>query len=318
MGYGRLASVIAIATAGITASGLVTAGPVSATTSTPHATPAALSFRLRTLDNPHDPNYNILTGINKSGDIVGYYGSSLPGHPAKGYLLKPPYSPSDYVKENYPGSAQTQVFSINDKGVIVGTFSYTNKASRNAWYGFWTYKGKFHKVSHPTNSNSSPPINELAGVNNSGFTVGTYVNSAGQYRPYRYNIYTHQFSVPVAGAASATASGINNKGAVVGFFRKTTGPWVSYVTQNGNLAKFTVRGAGRTEAWKINDHGVVVGVYTKSNKVYAFTWTASGGYHGYYYVGGKGIGMVGINDSGKIVGWYQDSSGNYHGFLAIP
>jgi hypothetical protein len=52
--------------------------------------------------------------------IAGYFGSGAQGHPNQGYLLDPPYSSGSFVPENFPGSVQTQVTGLNDRGVTVG------------------------------------------------------------------------------------------------------------------------------------------------------------------------------------------------------
>ena len=48
--------------------------------------------------------------------IAGYFGSGAAGHPNKGYLLNPPYGQGNYVNENFPGSAQTQVTGLERQG----------------------------------------------------------------------------------------------------------------------------------------------------------------------------------------------------------
>ena len=107
----------AIAVAGAT---LATAGAAAAQAAP--ATPAAhqTSYRITTLDNANDLTFNQLLGINNHGVIAGYFGSGAQNHPNKGYLLFPPYGQGNYVNENFPGSVQTQVTGLNDRGVTVG------------------------------------------------------------------------------------------------------------------------------------------------------------------------------------------------------
>jgi hypothetical protein len=81
------------------------------------ASPIVYSFQ--TLDNSGDPAFNQLLAINNSGVIGGYFGDGVI-LPNKGYTLSPPYGPSNYVNENFPASAQTQVVGINTAGNTVG------------------------------------------------------------------------------------------------------------------------------------------------------------------------------------------------------
>src|SRR5271157_974191 len=83
----------------------------------------ATSYTFFTYDNPSDPTFNQLLGINNSGLISGYFGSGAAGHPNQGYLFTPP---SSYASENFPNSVQTQVTGLNNIGTTVGFFSNTN------------------------------------------------------------------------------------------------------------------------------------------------------------------------------------------------
>ncbi len=84
------------------------------------ATVAAGGFR--TLDDTADPTFNQLLGVNDNGLIAGYFGSGAQGHPNMGYLL----DGASYQGENFPGSVQTQVTGLNNRGVTVGFWSNTN------------------------------------------------------------------------------------------------------------------------------------------------------------------------------------------------
>ncbi len=72
---------------------------------------AAQTFSFKTLDDPADPTFNQLLGINDAGIISGYFGSGAAGHPNKGYTIASPYT--TFVSDNLPGSIQTQATGIN-------------------------------------------------------------------------------------------------------------------------------------------------------------------------------------------------------------
>ena len=187
-------------------------------------------------------------------------------------------------------------------------------------FGFWALGGHYHKVVFPTRHNASPPINQLLGVNNAGVAVGFYVDSAGASHPYRYDIFTRTFTVPVAGRASLAATAISNKGTVVGFFSFSTGPTESFlVTNRGVLHTFAKAGASQTLAFGVNDSGEVVGIYTVGVKTYGFTWRLGGHFRTVNDPHGVGTTIInGVNDAGDLVGFYVDSRGNIDGMLATP
>ena len=292
----------------------------------------AVSYSFRTLNNHHDNTFNQLLGINNEGLIAGYFGSGAKGHPNKGYRLSKPYSQGNYASENYPGSRQTQVTGLNDTGTSVGFWSTQNKASlANNNFGFYRRDGHFHEVNFPAQGTSSPPVDQLLGVNDSNVAVGFYVNAQGDSRGYTFNIKTGRYArVLLHGinnlgkGTSLTASGINNSGGVAGFYSLKGGTTIGfYKTSGGHVYKLAVKGASATTPFGVNDAGEVVGAYMtgsgSSAQSFGFTWTRA---HGFQTVNDPhGIGSTlinGVNDHGDLVGFYTDSAGNTDGMLATP
>jgi hypothetical protein len=183
------------------------------------------SWSFSTLDNRNDPTFNQLLGINNRGAIAGYFGSGAQGHPNKGYLLFLSQRRSQYVNENFPGAAQTQVVGLNNRGVTVGFWSGQNTANQmNANLGFYTWEGSFHSVAFPTRHNSSPPVNQLLGVNDAGIAVGFWTDAKGNPHGYTYSIRQGRFhSVIVPGGVGDMATGINDAGVVSGFYAGADG-----------------------------------------------------------------------------------------------
>ena len=130
----RLAAAVAATGALAATTALALTGAASAS---PAPVAASAKYNFRTLNNTHDLTFNQLLGINNHHKIVGYFGSGAKGHPNKGYELVPPYAHRNYHGENFPGSKQTQVIGLNDKGVTVGFWSTQNTASMtNNNFGF--------------------------------------------------------------------------------------------------------------------------------------------------------------------------------------
>jgi hypothetical protein len=128
---------------------------------------AMLSYAFVTLDDQADPTFNQLLGINDNGVIAGYFGSGMPAstHPNKGYTVDLPYGQGNYVNENFPGSQQTQVTAIDNKGATVGFWA--DAADDN--FGFVDRNGRFTDVVDPhgqDNAGNGMTTEQLLGVNN--------------------------------------------------------------------------------------------------------------------------------------------------------
>ena len=325
---------IKAAAAAVTAAATVTAaaaialaGPASAST----GAVSASGYSFTTLNNPKDLTFNQLLGINAAGLISGYFGSGMPGHPNKGYLLRLPYNTKhDYTNENFPGSAQTQVTGLNDVGNTVG-FWVDGKGNN---VGFYTSTDhKFHQVDFPGAGDASPEVDQLLGINDHGMAVGFYTNALGNNRGYEFNIHTKKYTRVIKPGASVkpsgistTATGINNFGTVTGFYVNGSGKsakTVSFIKYGKHFLTFSRKGAVMTQAFGINDSNIVAGSYTigtgSKAKTYGFTWTKA---HGFTTVNDPhGIGTTiinGLNDRGELVGFYVDGAGNTDGFIARP
>ncbi len=271
-----------------------------------------------TLDNQNDPTFNQLLGINNRGQIGGYFGSGMAGHPNKGYTLTLSRWGSWYKNENFPGSAQTQVIGINDIGVTVGFWA--NQAGAN--FGFYSWGGRFHSVNFPTMNNANPPVNQLLGVNDEGVAAGFYTDAKGNDHGYIYNIFSHRFhTVKIWGAMSTTAAGINNRGDITGFYVNGKGVTKSFLmTRDGWVKSLAYPGATMTQAFGLNDFREVVGAYTigtgNAAKTFGFTWSPRNGWKSVNDPMGIGSTTInGVNNAGDLVGFYNDAAGNTHGFL---
>src|SRR5947208_2283961 len=95
------------------------------------------------------------TGINKGGDIVGYYGIAGVQH---GFLL----SAGKLTPIDYPDSKTTVAHGINSQGDIVGT--YTDTAGKT--HGFLLSKAKFTSLDY------EGVAAEAWGINSAGDIVG--------------------------------------------------------------------------------------------------------------------------------------------------
>jgi hypothetical protein len=308
----------ALALAGSVLAGGVVAAPAVATPAPPDASG---NYTFTTLNNNADPTFNQVLGINRDGLIAGYFGSGATGHPNQGYLLSPLYGQGNYQNENFPGSVQTQVTGLNNRGTSVGF--WVDGAGNN--FGFYSSHNHFHSVSFPSADNANPQVDQLLGVNDRKIAVGFYTDSKGNNHGYIYKIRSHRFDrVNVPGSSSVTATAINDLGDVAGFETNSSGTVESFLRQNGGrMIRLNFPGASATQAFGVNDADEVVGAYTlgtgSTTTTHGFVWGPRFGYQNVDDPNGVGTTTVnGVNDRGQLVGFYVDSAGNTDGMLADP
>jgi probable HAF family extracellular repeat protein len=264
--------------------GLLAAAVVAAL---PAVAGAATDFTV--LDNPGDPHFNQLLGINDSRIIVGYFGDGTI-IANNGYVLVPQ---NHYAVENFTNlpagdhASQTQAIGINNNTrapQIVGFYTDNNTGIT---HGFLDLDGTQVTVDDPLGGikNVTAPLQNLLGVNDENQAAGFWVDNNGNE-----NGFVVQFN------ASATS------------FEFTEVP------------PSTFKGAVATQVSNINDEHVVCGFWSDKNKVsHGFFGKLGGPYHSFHVsIGGVKAASTqafGCNNNGAIVGQFADSDGNLHGFL---
>jgi probable HAF family extracellular repeat protein len=285
-----------------------------------------MAYTYTNIINPGDPTFNQALGINNGGVISGYFGSGAAGHPNQGYITTTT-NLTAFTPENFPGSAQTQVTGLNNRGATVGFYSGTNLGvGLDANYGFWTKNAHvFTSVQDPFTppATTALPTNQLLGINDSGIAVGFYVDAKGNSHGYEFNTNTSKFSAPinVPGATSTTTTAIDNAGDLAGFYTNGAGKTVGFVDIGGSFTTLNVPKATAIQAFGINNNGQVVGNTTIANgNTFGFLYTISSGTFQFFSDPlGRGTTIFnGINDAADIVGFYTNAKGNTIGLLATP
>ena len=193
-------------------------------------------------------------------------------------------------------------------------------ALRFANHGFTlTYPG----LTYTPENYPSASQTQVIGINNTGWTDGFYVDSAGvTTHGFTFNAGTYT-TVDAPGTAFNQLLGINDGLTAVGYSSlDPTGMTLqrSYMESGGTftyLDGFLPSGTMNNQAVGINGAGIVVGFYQD----------ATGTFHGYVFngtsastldfAGGMGTQAFGINNQGEIVGDYTDAMGTMHGFVYI-
>jgi hypothetical protein len=313
---------IAALAASTVAGAMLAAAPAFAATGAHHAA-TATSYSFTTLDDQADPTFNQLLGINGHNVIAGYFGSGNPGHPNKGYTLKSPYGQGNYVNENFPGSAQTQVTGLNNKGDTAGFWA---NAAGTINHGFVEWNGVFTSYNDPKTPHVKHPVNQLLGINDNGVAVGFYNDAKGHSHAYQVNQATGVYTaIKIPGSVSTVATAISRGGYIVGTATdasKNTSSWM--LSPSGQLTALQFPGGSDTQALGINPEKQIVGSYLDGAGVmHGFVLTDPQGPKSKWQSiddpNGVGSTVVnGINGAGDLVGFYTDAAGNTDGMLARP
>ncbi|HTQ33549.1 MAG TPA: PEP-CTERM sorting domain-containing protein [Stellaceae bacterium] len=171
------------------------------------------------------PGTTEVYGINNAGAIVGDYATA----DAHGFAHEHGFVDigGTFTTIDDPlGTNATDVFSINDNGVLTGTYFYINGSSPGT-HGFVDNGGVFTTITDP----AMPGLDTLpSGINDAGALVGQYFdNSNPNNIPVSFldvgGVFT-TISDPLADLSlgGTAAIGINNTGTIVGgYFDSTTG-----------------------------------------------------------------------------------------------
>ena len=283
---------------------------------------SAQTFSFATLDNPSDPTFNQLLGINDRGVIVGYFGSGAAGHPNIGYQIAPPYTA--FTSNNQPGSVQTQATGINNAGLTTGFWSDTNVGNNMdanfavlrvpAGHNF-TYVSAIDPL-----TGSAPRISQALGVNNHNVAAGFYIDANNISHGYTYSLSTAAYTPVNVSGITGAATGINDNGQVSGFFGTRSGRVFGFVknANGGVVTNFAVPGSKLTQLFGINNSGVAVGTYQdQANLLHGLYYTPANGVWTTVDAPSGTMGTVvnGINNMNQLVGFYTDAAGNVHGML---
>ena len=154
-------------------------------------------------------------------------------------------------------------------------------------------------------------VGTLGGINDFGELVGSIGG------PSQGAIVTNgtveMFTYP--GSVETTATGINNRGKIVGWFGGATGEH-GFVGTSGDLHSIDVPGSSGTRAEAINDWGQIVGSYTDAaGSTHGFRETPRGKFITIDVPQAQETTVTGINDWGQLVGSFRDTSGQEHGFV---
>jgi hypothetical protein len=292
------------------------------------------------LDNPGDPNFNQLLGINDARIIVGYFGDGTVVA-NNGYVLMPK---NHYSVENFTNlpsgdsASQTQAIGINNDEQSPDIVGFYTDAKSGVTHGFLDTNGVQMAVDDPHGSAPyvAAPVQNLLGVNDRNEAAGFWVDNNGNEHGFvaQLNESSMKFSfteVPPSlfkGAVATQVSAINDEQLVCGFWtdaNKVSHGFVGFL--GGRYFSFEAEIYGMkvtsTQVFGCNNNGGIVGQITDS----------AGDLHGFVYREGRfqaydapgssqvpqfgvqGTLINGINDFGDIVGFFSDGVSKVKSFV---
>ena len=291
------------------------------------------------LDNPGDPNFNQLLGINDGRVIVGYFGDGAI-IANNGYVLVPK---NHYSVENFTNlpsgdtASQTQAIGINNRRFpdIVGF--YTDTAT-GFTHGFLDSNGVQSPIDDPAGSppTITTPVQNLLGINDFDKAAGFWTDNNGHEHGFVVLLDTQSLGssefveIPptiFAGAVATQASDITDKDQVCGFWTDANGNNHGFIGRLGQrYFTFDVKIKGvtatSTSPFGCNDEGEIVGSFIDANgNVHGFVF-ADGTFFQFDATGSSqtpafgvmGTLINGVNDRGDIVGFFSDGA-KVNGFV---
>jgi probable HAF family extracellular repeat protein len=150
--------------------------------------------------------------INAQGQVVGTYRDAVQPGRRKGFL----WSKGVFTTFNVPGDAPggTTVFSINERGQIVGSYLGTD-GNR---HGFVLSDGVYTTIDVP-----GAVLTAAEAISDAGELVGFFVDADGATHGFLLSKKGVLTQVDVPGATLTEVFGINAKGEIVGVYTDSTG-----------------------------------------------------------------------------------------------
>ena len=302
-------------------------------------------WRFVSIDVP-DAAGTITTGINARGEIVGiYFDASFNEH---GFLLKD----GRFTTVDVPGKLvgvsgkmQTEANGINPEGDIVGDYFAPPGApgapecliafSPACRRGFLYKRGQFSDVLVPGKKGSIPnAITPNGAIYGCDHDDDYFTSMFGFVRTHSGGFETlnaggGELADPTQSVPASMNNGATPDGTIiVGLYVDPPAPGGQnhgYIVQDEVFRSYDVPGSVATQSWGINPGRDFVGLYDD----------ASGNEHGFLQRWDEDDGPItidvpsappfnavltdafAINSGGAIVGLYIDSSGNFHGYLAV-
>jgi hypothetical protein len=219
-----------------------------------------------------------------------------------------------------------QLLGINNSGLIAGYFGSGDPGHPNKGYELVKPygQGSFKNENFPGSAQT-----QVTGLNDTGVTVGFWVNGAGANQGF-YAIHRKHFKTvdfPTGDNASPIFDqllGVNDSEIAVGFYNDSAGNphGFTYNIRSHRYRVVRVSGDTGVTATAINNLGDVAGIATNgAGNTEGFLRRADGKVFHLNYPGASATQAFGVNDGDEVVGAYTVGTGDNaptHGFIWSP
>jgi hypothetical protein len=210
---------------------------------------------------------------------------------------------------------ETDSYGVNNAGVIAGDY-VDSKSVQHAMILAGTKLTTVNNKSCQSTGGATGSIS-FFGINSAGVAVGWCISTkTGLDESFTYS--KGKFTAVNFPKSDGTqATGINDKGDVVGLYLDTAGAEHGFVKRGTKYTSIDVKGDTSADAYGINNAGDIT----------VFAINSSGDYDSFIYngktfkkVGYPSAGPLGsvahaTNNKGAVTGTYYDSAGDVHGWL---
>jgi len=215
--------------------------------------------------------------------------------------------------ESLPSTGAT---SINASGTMVGNYALFQTGVSGLVGFVRTREGQYTSYMAPGAISTA-----IYWINNAGYYTGFFNPTIDEAPTFQgFAVAPDGTTTTFLVEGETYPFGINNHNEIVGYFsspgEETYHGFVR--TAQGLITQLDMPGAASTSAFGINDLGVVVGA-ANVNGALATCFVYSGGTFTPFSVpGAESTNLLAIDNRGHLAGTYYDSTGNLHGFIAVP
>ena len=217
-----------------------------------------------------------------------------------------------YTSFDYPGAVATTLRGINNHGDMVGGYRVPGQPR----HALLIKAGKFIPMGPATVLATN--YSEAFKINDRGDSVGRYIGDDGVLHGYLLSSKGVLTTLDFPTASETYANGINESGAVVGWWDildADGNPLAihGFLWEKGTFSQLDVPGSAFTLVWANNARGDFVGSWGHG-------FVSSKGQFTSFdvpYPGASHTVPSGINAVEEMVGQYNDADGFGHGFLAV-
>ena len=164
---------------------------------------------------------------------------------------------------DFPGSANTAIYAVNDRGEFVGAEKDINGAHHAIFDN-----GRHLALLDAAGLIGTSPESWAFSINDLGDIAGTYTDTSGTFHGYVHHADRTITHIEFPNATGTKAYGVNDRGTVIGVYIDTDGNTRSFMLRKGRYRNMDLPGGTPsfgTTPLSVNDSDVIVGELTRTD-----------------------------------------------------